>query len=63
MKDPSRQGPLDGVMDVSEPVRPHRREHAKASPRPDEEELDRKLDVEREKALSERPSDGDPQPA
>jgi hypothetical protein len=60
MTAPSHQQPLDDVMDVSEPVRPHRREHAKASPRPDEEELDRKLEVEREEALSARPPDGDP---
>jgi hypothetical protein len=39
--------PLDDVMEAREEVHPHRREHAKESPRPDEDELDRKTEVER----------------
>ncbi|MGH9047821.1 MAG: hypothetical protein ACRDVW_11005 [Acidimicrobiales bacterium] len=42
------QPTLEDVLDVEEPVKPHRREHAKAAPRPDEEELDEKVQVERE---------------
>jgi hypothetical protein len=39
--------PLDDVMEAREEAHPHRREHAKESPRPDEDELDRKTKVER----------------
>ena len=45
---------LDDVMDTHEDVNPHRRQHAKEDPRPDEDELDRKTNVERsELGLSE----------
>jgi hypothetical protein len=40
--------PLDEVMEAHEEAHPHRREHAKASPRPDEDELERKTEVERD---------------
>jgi hypothetical protein len=39
---------LDDVMDTLEDAKPNRREHAKASPRLDEDELDRRTDIERE---------------
>ena len=39
---------LDDVMATHEEVHPHRREHAKADPRPDEDELERKTEVERD---------------
>lgn len=49
MSEPSREADLfDEVMETHEEVHPHRREHAKADPRPDEDELDRKTEVERE---------------
>jgi hypothetical protein len=35
-------------MDTLEDAKPNRREHAKASPRLDEDELDRRTDIERE---------------
>jgi hypothetical protein len=39
---------MDEVMETHEEAHPHRREHAKAAPRPDEDELDRKTEVERD---------------
>jgi hypothetical protein len=39
---------LDEVMDTHEAAEPHRREHAKADPRPDEDDLERRTNVERE---------------
>ena len=39
--------PLDDVLEPTEPVHPDRREHAKADPRPDDEELERRTEVER----------------
>lgn len=33
----------DEVMDTVEEARPHHREHAKAEPRPDEDELEHRL--------------------
>ena len=39
---------LDAVMDTHEGVQPHRREHAKAAPRPDDDDLERRTNVERE---------------
>jgi hypothetical protein len=39
---------LDDVLEPAEPTHPHRREHAKASPHPDDEELEEKVEVERE---------------
>ena len=38
---------LDEVMETQEGARPDRREHAKATPRPDEDELERRTDIER----------------
>jgi len=38
---------LDDVMDVAEPMTPHRRD-AKASPHPDDEELEAKVRTERD---------------
>ena len=39
---------LDDVMDTREDARPDRREHAKANPRPDEDDLERRTDIERQ---------------
>ncbi len=39
---------LDEVMDTHEEAHPHRREHAKEAPHPDERELNRKTEVERD---------------
>lgn len=38
---------LDDVMEPAEPTVLHRREHAKAAPRPDDEELEAKVETER----------------
>ena len=38
---------LDEVMDTLEHPHPNRREHAKADPRPDDEELERRTEIER----------------
>jgi hypothetical protein len=38
---------LDDVMETSEPATPHHRDHAKAPKHIDEDELDRKTDLER----------------
>ena len=35
------------VMDTREHSHPNRREHAKADPRPDDEELERRTEIER----------------
>ncbi len=48
MSEPGRDADLlDEVMETHEEVHPHRRWHSRADPRPDEDELDRKTDVER----------------
>jgi hypothetical protein len=42
--------PLDDladVMDTLEEARPNRREHAKADPHPDDDELERRTEIER----------------
>ena len=39
---------LDEVMETHEGAQPHRREHAKADPRPDDDDLERRANVERE---------------
>jgi len=45
---------FDEVMDTEEHPHPDRHEHAKANPRPDEDELDRRNEIERsEVGLSE----------
>jgi hypothetical protein len=47
---------LDEVMDTEEHPHPNRREHAKADPRPDDEELERRTEIERsEVGLPEEP--------
>jgi hypothetical protein len=47
---------LDEVMDTREHSHPNRREHAKVEPRPDDEELERRVEVERsEVGLPEEP--------
>lgn len=47
---------LDEVMDTLEDPRPNRREHAKADPRPDDDELERRTEIERaEVGLPEEP--------
>jgi hypothetical protein len=47
---------LDEVMDTREQPHPNRREHAKADPRPDDEELERRSEIERsEVGLPEEP--------
>ena len=38
---------FDEVMDTEEDPHPNRREHAKANPRPDEDELERRTEIER----------------
>jgi hypothetical protein len=49
---------LDEVMDTREHPHPNRREHAKADPRPDDEELERRTEIERsEVGLPEEPED------
>jgi hypothetical protein len=47
---------LDEVMDTREHPHPNRREHAKADPRPDDDELERRTEIERsEVGLPEEP--------
>lgn len=47
---------LDEVMDTRELPHPNRREHAKANPRPDDGELERRNEIERsEVGLPEEP--------
>lgn len=48
MTGPHDQPNLDDVFEPVEPAQPHRREHAKALPHPDDDELEEKLEVERE---------------
>ena len=43
----SEKAKFDEVMDTEEHPHPNRREHAKADPRPDEDELDRRTEIER----------------
>jgi hypothetical protein len=60
MTDPPEPDPLDEVMETYEEARPHRREHAKADPRPDDEELARRTNLERDEVgLPEQPDDSD----
>ena len=44
---------LDDVMDPEESPRPSRREHAKAPPRPNEDELDARAEEELKEATEE----------
>jgi hypothetical protein len=47
---------LDDVLETHEDARPHRREHAKADPRPDEDDLEHRANIEREEVgLPEEP--------
>jgi hypothetical protein len=39
---------FDEVLETHEDAHPHHREHAKADPRPDEDELERRTNIERE---------------
>lgn len=49
MNDQRRESDLfDEVMETEEEVHPNRREHGKADPRPDQDELDRRTNIERE---------------
>lgn len=50
---------LDDVIEPVEPTTPHRREHAKASPRPDDEELEEKTRVERDEVGLGEETDGE----
>ena len=59
MADEHEEPTLDDVMDTAEPTTPHRREHAKAAPRPDDEELDAKTRVERDEVGLDRDAPGD----
>jgi hypothetical protein len=43
----SEKAKFDEVMDTEEHPHPNRREHAKANPRPDEDELERRTEIER----------------
>jgi len=43
----SEKAKFDEVMDTEEQTRPNRREHAKADPRPDDDELERRTEIER----------------
>lgn len=55
---PHDQPNLDDVMDTEEPVLPDHREHAKAAPRPDDDELEERTDIERtEVGLDSPPED------
>jgi hypothetical protein len=43
----SEMAKFDEVMDTEEHPHPNRREHGKADPRPDEDELERRTEIER----------------
>jgi hypothetical protein len=43
----SEKAKFDEVMETEEHPHPNRREHAKADPRPDDDELERRTEVER----------------
>jgi hypothetical protein len=43
----SEKSKFDEVMDTEEHPHPNRREHAKADPRPDDDELERRTELER----------------
>ena len=43
----SEKAKFDEVMDTEEHPHPHRREHAKGDARPDEDELERRTEIER----------------
>jgi hypothetical protein len=43
----SEKAKFDEVMDTEEHTHPNRREHAKANPRPDDDDLERRTEIER----------------
>jgi hypothetical protein len=56
MTEPREPDPLDDVMETYEDAHPHHREHGKADPRPDQDELDRRTNIERDEVgLPEEP--------
>lgn len=56
MTEPREPDPIADVMETYEEVHPNRREHGKADPRPDQDELDRRTNVERDEVgLAEEP--------
>lgn len=56
MTEPREPDPIDDVMETYEEAHPNRREHGKEDPRPDQDELDRRTNVEREEVgLPEEP--------
>jgi hypothetical protein len=48
MTTPHDQPNLDDVLETHEPVTKDRHEHGKASPRPDDDELEERTEIERE---------------
>jgi hypothetical protein len=54
-----REEVFDEVMDTEEESRPQRREHAKADPRPDDDDFERKADIERSEVGLPENSSGD----
>jgi hypothetical protein len=60
--EPSPRDDLADVMDTLEDARPHHREHGKEDPRPDDDELERRTELERrEVGLPEEPDEPDPE--
>jgi hypothetical protein len=57
MTDPHSEPNLDDVMDMREHATPNRREHAKASPRPDDAELEERTEIEREEVGLDSPEE------
>jgi hypothetical protein len=57
MSMPHDKPTLDDVMETSEPVTPHRRDHGKAAPHPDEDELDVKTAIEQSEVEAEETAD------
>jgi hypothetical protein len=56
MTEPREPDPIDDVMETYEDPHPNRREHGKEDPRPDQDELDRRTNIEREEVgLPEEP--------
>ena len=55
---PHDEPSLDDVLEPEEKPVMHRREHGKASPHPDEDELDERLDIERHEVGLDSAHDG-----
>ena len=51
---------LDDVMQTTEQAKPDRHQHAKASPHPDDDALEERVEEEREAVGIEDPSPADP---